>query len=62
MLAVLNGMIAAGIGDMSSTGESHVTLWRWKSGIVISNSTVLSALMQDESLMNNNKTTASELP
>lgn len=63
MLAPLNGMIAAGIDDMSSTGESHVTLWRWESGIVISNSTVPSALMQDESPINKNNTkTASELP
>jgi hypothetical protein len=33
MLAPLNGMIAAGIDDMTSSGESHVTLWRWESGI-----------------------------
>jgi hypothetical protein len=32
-LAPLNGMIAAGIDDMSPSGESHVTLWRWESGI-----------------------------
>ena len=30
MLAPLNGMIAAGIDDMSPSGESHVTLWRWE--------------------------------
>jgi hypothetical protein len=29
MLAPLNGMIAAGIDDMSPSEESHVTLWRW---------------------------------
>jgi hypothetical protein len=33
MLAPLNDMIAAGIDDMTSSGESHVTLWRWESGI-----------------------------
>jgi hypothetical protein len=33
MLAPLNGMIATGIDDMTSSGESHVTLWRWESGI-----------------------------
>jgi hypothetical protein len=33
MLAPLNGMIAAGIDDMMSSGESHITLWRWESGI-----------------------------
>jgi hypothetical protein len=31
-LASLNGVIAAGIDDMSPSGESHVTLWRWESG------------------------------
>ena len=61
MLAPLNGIIAEGIDDISSSDEGHVTLWRWKSGIVISNSTVTSALLQEESLMNN-KTTAFELP
>jgi hypothetical protein len=33
MLAPLNGMIAVGIDDLSSSGESHITLWRWESGI-----------------------------
>jgi hypothetical protein len=33
MLAPLNGMIAAGIDEVTSTGDSHVTLWRWESGI-----------------------------
>jgi hypothetical protein len=33
MLAPLNGMIAAGIDDMMSSGASHVTLWKWESGI-----------------------------
>ncbi|MDQ5843304.1 MAG: hypothetical protein M3286_07435 [Thermoproteota archaeon] len=33
MLAPLNGVIAAGIDDMSTSGESHVTLWRWENGI-----------------------------
>ena len=33
MLAPLNGMIAAGIDEVTSTGESHVTLWRWESSI-----------------------------
>jgi hypothetical protein len=32
MLASLNGVIAAGIDDMSPSGESHVTLWRWENG------------------------------
>jgi len=33
ILAPLNGMIAAGIDEVTSTGESHVTLWRWESSI-----------------------------
>jgi hypothetical protein len=33
VLAPLNGTIAAGIDDMSPSGESHVTLWQWESGI-----------------------------
>jgi hypothetical protein len=32
-LAPLNGMIAAGIDEVTPNGESHVTLWRWESGI-----------------------------
>jgi hypothetical protein len=34
MLAPFNGMILAGIDDIqTTTGESHITLWRWESGI-----------------------------
>jgi hypothetical protein len=33
MLAPLNGVIAAGIDDLTSSGESDVTLWEWESGI-----------------------------
>ncbi len=36
MLAPLNGMIAAGIDEMTSSDESHITLWRWESGIPLS--------------------------
>ena len=32
VLARLNGVITAGIDDMSTSGESHVTLWRWENG------------------------------
>lgn len=35
-LAPLNGMIVAGIDDMTPDGESHTTLWRWESGIPLS--------------------------
>jgi hypothetical protein len=33
MLAPLNGVIVAGIDDMSTSGESHVTLWGWENSI-----------------------------
>jgi hypothetical protein len=33
MLAPLNGMILAGIDDLAPNGDSHLTLWRWESGI-----------------------------
>ena len=33
MLAPLNGVIAAGIDNISPNGESDTTLWRWESGI-----------------------------
>ena len=36
VLASLNGMILAGIDDMSTGGASHVTLWKWESGNVSS--------------------------
>jgi hypothetical protein len=32
ILAPLNGVIAVGIDEMSPSGESHVTLWRWENG------------------------------
>jgi hypothetical protein len=37
MLAPLNGMIAAGIDDMTLSGETHITLWKWESGIINNN-------------------------
>jgi len=42
-LAPLNGMILAGIDNMSSSGESYVTLWRWESGIKNTTSSASSA-------------------
>ena len=36
VLAPLNGMIAVGIDEMTSSGESHITLWKWESGIPLS--------------------------
>ncbi|HEY6756516.1 MAG TPA: hypothetical protein VI037_03915 [Nitrososphaera sp.] len=55
MLAPLNGMIAAGIDDMKSSGASYVTLWRWENGISNNNnSTGIAApsTIQGEYLIN----------
>ncbi|MDQ3873855.1 MAG: hypothetical protein M3258_09640 [Thermoproteota archaeon] len=40
MLAPLNGIILAGIDDMTTGGASHITLWRWESGISSSNTSI----------------------
>jgi hypothetical protein len=59
MLAPLNGMIAAGIDDMMSNGESHVTLWKWESGIA-NNSTGIAPpppTIQGEPSMNSSSNT-----
>lgn len=37
MLASLNGTIAAGVDNVTSGAESHITLWGWKSSIIHSN-------------------------
>src|SRR5919108_103184 len=40
MLAPLNGTIAVGIDEISPTDESHITLWKWESGIPLPTSTI----------------------
>ena len=39
VLAPLNGTIAVGIDEISPTDESHITLWKWESGIPLTTST-----------------------
>jgi hypothetical protein len=39
LLAPLDGVIAAGINDIQSNGESELTAWRWESGIPLSTGT-----------------------
>jgi len=56
MLTPLNGVIAAGIDDMSPNGESHVTLWRWESGIPLSTATTTTPT-EEPLLMNTTTTT-----
>jgi hypothetical protein len=59
MLAPLNGMIAVGIDDLMSSGESHITFWRWESGI--SNSGVAAPTTQRAPSTNSNTITTNEL-
>ena len=56
MLAPLNGVIAAGIDDISPNGESHVTLWRWESGMALSTATTTTTT-EEPLLMNTTTTT-----
>jgi hypothetical protein len=58
MLTPLNGVIAAGIDDMSPNGESHVTLWRWESGIPLPTAaTTTTTPTEEPPLMNTTTTT-----
>ncbi len=43
VLAPLNGTIAVGVDEISPTGESHVTLWKWESGIPLSTGSTATA-------------------
>jgi hypothetical protein len=56
MLAPLNGVIAAGIDDMSPSGESRVTLWRWESGIPLPTAATTTPT-EEPPLMNTTTTT-----
>jgi hypothetical protein len=63
ILAPLNGMILAGIDDFASDGDSHVTLWRWESGIPLptgnnTTATEQSPSLSSSSLMNTTTTNA----
>jgi hypothetical protein len=62
-LAPLNGMIAAGIDDMTPNGESNVRLWEWESGIPLptgnnTTATEQSPSSSSSSLMNTTMTNA----
>jgi len=59
MLAPLNGVIAAGIDDISPSEESHVTLWRWESGIPLPTAaaTTTTTPTEEPPLMNTTTTT-----
>jgi hypothetical protein len=43
VLAPLNGTIAVGVDEISPTGESHITLWKWESGIPLSTGSTATA-------------------
>jgi hypothetical protein len=48
-LAPLNGIILAGIDDVQPlSGESHVTLWQWESGMGNNSRVAPSPIMQEE--------------
>ena len=55
-LAPLNGMIAAGIDEMSPSGESHITLWRWESEIPLPTGNATAAEEGPTCLMNTTAT------
>ena len=55
VLAPLNGTIAVGVDNISPTDESHITLWKWESGIPLSTSTTAGA--EETPQMNTTMTT-----
>ena len=57
-LAPLNGMIAAGIDDMTPNGESNVTLWRWESGISSNSGVVVPPTTEGEPAMNSSSSSS----
>jgi hypothetical protein len=58
VLAPLNGMIAAGIDDITPDGESHTILWRWESGIPLFSGNTTGSGEIPSSLMNTTTTTS----
>jgi hypothetical protein len=59
MLAPLNGVIAAGINNISPNGESELTAWRWESGIPLpTGNTTATEQSPSSSLMNTTTTNA----
>ena len=58
MLAPLNGVVAAGIDNISTNGESDVTLWRWESGIPLPTGNTTATEESPSSLMNTTTTNA----
>ena len=59
MLAPLNGTIAVGVDNISPTGESQITLWKWESGIPLPTSTTgAEETLQMNTTMTNATTTA----
>jgi hypothetical protein len=48
ILAPLNGVIAAGIDNLSTNGEGDVTFWRWESGISSNSSGLAAPPMQTQ--------------
>jgi hypothetical protein len=61
MLAPLNGMILAGIDELAPNGDSHLTLWRWESGIVSSSTGVSSATNNNSTGISSDATSPSAI-
>ena len=55
VLAPLNGTIAVGVDNVSPTGESQITLWKWESGIPLPTSSTTDA--EETPQMNTTMTT-----
>lgn len=57
MLAPLNGMVLAGIDELAPNGDTHLTLWRWESGIPLPTGNNTTATEQSSSSLMNTTTT-----
>jgi hypothetical protein len=57
MLAPLNGTILAGIDELAPNGDTHLTLWRWESGIPLPAGNNTTATEQSSSSLMNTTTT-----
>jgi hypothetical protein len=55
VLAPLNGTIAVGVDEFSLTQESHITFWKWESGIPLP--PPMTTTSQEPSMMNTTTTT-----
>ena len=62
MLAPLNGTVLAGIDELAPNGDTHLTLWRWESGIPLPPGNDTPATEQSSSSLMNTTTTNATAP